>query len=62
MAIKLVAIDLDDTLLNSSLQIAQPCREAIRQVQDLGIMVTLATGRSIARLCLMPNRSKPTCR
>ena len=45
MAIKLVAIDLDDTLLNSSLQIAQPCREAIRQVQDLGIMVTLATGR-----------------
>ena len=45
MAIKLVAIDLDDTLLDSGLQIAPSCLEAIRRVQELGIKVTLATGR-----------------
>lgn len=45
MAIKLVAIDLDDTLLDSGLQIAPSCLEAIRQVQEMGIKVTLATGR-----------------
>lgn len=45
MAIKLVAIDLDDTLLDSGLQIAPSCLEAIRQVQERGIKVTLATGR-----------------
>lgn len=45
MAIKLVAVDLDDTLLDSGLQIAPSCLEAIRQVQKLGIKVTLATGR-----------------
>lgn len=45
MGIKLVAIDLDDTLLDSGLRIAGPCLEAIRQVQERGILVTLATGR-----------------
>lgn len=45
MNIKLVAIDLDDTLLDSRLRIAPGCRQAIRQVQARGVMVTLATGR-----------------
>lgn len=45
MSIKLVAIDLDDTLLDSGLKIADNCLQAISQVQQKGILVTLATGR-----------------
>lgn len=45
MSIKLVAIDLDDTLLDSGLQIAPECAEAIQAVRDKGVLVTLATGR-----------------
>lgn len=45
MTIKLVAIDLDDTLLGSDLRISAYCRETIRQVQSKGALVTLATGR-----------------
>ncbi len=43
--IKLVAIDLDDTLLDSGLKIADNCLRAISEVQQRGILVTLATGR-----------------
>ncbi len=45
MNIKLVAIDLDDTLLNSGLQITDECIKAIEAVREQGVMVTLATGR-----------------
>lgn len=45
MNIKLVAIDLDDTLLDSGLRIAEECVKAIQAVRDKGIIVTLATGR-----------------
>ncbi|MDD2619118.1 MAG: Cof-type HAD-IIB family hydrolase [Syntrophomonadaceae bacterium] len=45
MSIKLVAIDLDDTLLDSGLKISEKCINAIQQVQQKGILVTLATGR-----------------
>lgn len=45
MPIKLVAIDLDDTLLDSGLKIADDCLQAINQVQRKGVLVTLATGR-----------------
>ncbi|MGE5391742.1 MAG: Cof-type HAD-IIB family hydrolase [Deltaproteobacteria bacterium] len=45
MPIKLVAIDLDDTLLDSGLQISPECAQAIQAVRDKGILVTLATGR-----------------
>lgn len=45
MAIKMVAIDLDDTLLDSRYRIAPPCIEAIHRARDKGILVTLATGR-----------------
>lgn len=43
--VKLVAIDLDDTLLDSGLKIADNCLQAISEVQQRGILVTLATGR-----------------
>ncbi|NLG32189.1 MAG: HAD family phosphatase [Syntrophomonadaceae bacterium] len=45
MKVKLVAIDLDDTLLNPGLEISPGCAAAIRAVREKGILVTLATGR-----------------
>lgn len=45
MAIKLAALDLDDTLLDGALKISDECVETIRQVRAKGIIVTLATGR-----------------
>lgn len=48
MSIKLVAIDLDDTLLDSGLQIPPLCLKAVGQVQEKGVIVTLATGRMFA--------------
>ena len=42
---RLVAIDLDGTLLDSRYQISAANRQAIRDLQDAGIQVVLATGR-----------------
>lgn len=43
--IKLIAIDLDDTLLNTERHVSPRNREAIRAARERGVMVTLATGR-----------------
>jgi hypothetical protein len=43
--LRLVAIDLDDTLLNPEGIITSRVRDAIRRVQEMGCLVTLATGR-----------------
>ena len=43
--IKLIAIDIDGTLLNRDKQITQRTREAIQAAQASGIVVTLATAR-----------------
>ncbi|MZP29389.1 Cof-type HAD-IIB family hydrolase [Heliobacterium undosum] len=43
--IKLVAIDVDDTLLTPDLRISLPVQQAIAQARRQGIAVTLATGR-----------------
>lgn len=43
--IRLVAIDVDDTLINHQLEISAANVEAIRAIMDKGIIVTLATGR-----------------
>lgn len=45
MKIKLVAIDLDDTLLSSYFEIAPECIQCIQKVRAAGVYVTLATGR-----------------
>ncbi len=45
MTIKLVAIDLDDTLLNKSLTVSPRAAQAIRQAVEQGTVVTVATGR-----------------
>ena len=45
MNIKLVAIDLDGTLLGDDLKISPRAKEAIKRSMDEGVQVTLATGR-----------------
>lgn len=42
---KLLALDLDDTLLNDRLQIPERSRRAVEQAREAGVRVTLATGR-----------------
>ncbi len=43
--IKLLALDLDGTLLNSQGKIPEANRAAIRAAEDRGVLVTIATGR-----------------
>jgi len=45
---KLMAIDIDDTLLNDKLQITPGTRQAIAAAMEQGVTVTLATGRMYA--------------
>jgi len=45
MAIKLVAVDMDDTLLDGTLKVSPRTCEAIRKAQEQGVVVTIATGR-----------------
>lgn len=47
MGIKLIAIDLDDTLLGRDLKIAERTRDVLRECMGRGIMVTIATGRML---------------
>jgi Cof subfamily protein (haloacid dehalogenase superfamily) len=42
---KLIAIDLDDTLLDDNLQVSGRTREALKKAADKGVIVTIATGR-----------------
>ncbi|GLB60656.1 Cof-type HAD-IIB family hydrolase [Cytobacillus sp. NCCP-133] len=44
--IKLIALDMDGTLLNSNGEIPEENRKAIREAKDKGIEVILSTGRS----------------
>jgi Cof subfamily protein (haloacid dehalogenase superfamily) len=45
MSFRLIATDLDDTLLNGSSKISSRNREAIRRAADLGVIFLIATGR-----------------
>lgn len=45
MTIRLVAMDLDDTLLDSRLQISHQTTRMLQQIVERGIKITLATGR-----------------
>lgn len=42
---KLIAVDLDDTLLNDSLEISPRTGQALRRAAERGVVVTIATGR-----------------
>jgi len=46
--IRLVAIDLDGTLLDNDLAISFRAKQAIRRAREQGVQVTLATGRMYA--------------
>lgn len=43
--IKLLALDLDGTLLNSRGKISETNKQAIRRAEEKGVLVTIATGR-----------------
>ncbi|PKM76996.1 MAG: Cof-type HAD-IIB family hydrolase [Firmicutes bacterium HGW-Firmicutes-15] len=45
MSIKLVALDLDDTLLDTGLKISEDCVRTIQEVRKRGVRVTISTGR-----------------
>lgn len=45
MAIKLIAIDMDGTLLNAKHEITPAVRQAISAARESGVIVALATGR-----------------
>jgi len=45
MGIKLIAIDIDGTLITPDKRVTPRVREALRYVEDRGIMVSLVTGR-----------------
>lgn len=45
MKIKMVAIDLDDTLLDSDLRVSPKCIQVIQEAREKGVLVTLSTGR-----------------
>lgn len=42
---KLIAVDLDDTLLEADLSLSDECVDALRQAKERGVEVVLATGR-----------------
>lgn len=44
-AYRLVAIDLDDTLLDDNLEISPANRASIQRAREAGVVVTIATGR-----------------
>ncbi|MDR1242897.1 MAG: Cof-type HAD-IIB family hydrolase [Deltaproteobacteria bacterium] len=46
MNIRLIAMDLDDTLLNSRLELSRRSINAVRKAQAAGIVMTFATNRS----------------
>jgi Cof subfamily protein (haloacid dehalogenase superfamily) len=50
MKISLIALDLDDTLLDSRLGISERNKAAIRAAEDLGIDIVLASGRNYVAL------------
>jgi len=44
--IKLIALDLDDTLLRTDLSISEENKRALQRVEDMGIHIVLASGRN----------------
>jgi len=46
MRYRLVAVDLDDTLLSDDLKVSEATKEAMKQAMARGVQLTFATGRS----------------
>ncbi len=47
MAIKLIAIDMDGTLLNPQHEVTAAVKSAIGRARDKGVSIVLATGRPL---------------
>lgn len=45
MSVKLIAVDMDDTLLDHSVQVSPRTKEVLQQAAVQGVKVTIATGR-----------------
>lgn len=56
MAIKMIAIDIDETLLNSAQELTDPTVAAIEKASALGIKIVLCSGRPLAGLTPYLNR------
>ena len=48
MSIKLIAVDIDGTLVNSQKEITPQVFSAIQDAKEAGVKVVIATGRPIA--------------
>ena len=48
MSIKMIAFDLDGTLLNEKQRISQKSLDEIRRAKEKGIKISVATGRSFS--------------
>lgn len=48
MTYQLIAIDIDDTLLNDEIQVTERTKKALERAIEAGVTVTLATGRMFA--------------
>ena len=42
---RLIAVDVDDTLLEGDLTLSEPCADALKRAMEAGVHVVLATGR-----------------
>ena len=49
--IKLIASDMDGTLLNANMQISEENIQAIKYAQSQGVEFMVATGRNRKKLC-----------
>lgn len=45
MSVKLIAVDMDDTLLDNSIRVSPRTREVLQKAAAQGVKVTIATGR-----------------
>jgi Cof subfamily protein (haloacid dehalogenase superfamily) len=56
--VKLIAIDLDDTLLRSDLSVSWYTKRVLKKVSDMGILIVLASGRTPGSLLPFAKRFK----
>ena len=58
MAIQLIALDIDGTLLNSKNELTGPTRDALQQAAGRGIHIVLGTGRMVSECRELLARTK----
>ena len=56
MKVKVLVVDVDGTLVNSKKQITEPVRRALIRVQEAGVKVVIASGRSVPGVMLMADK------